>query len=213
MHPTWSTPGAATAGPRNEDPFSPPLNFLSAPTSTLPCEASVLTRPRSAVTWVCDGRHAGKCHGQRAVPLLPSGLSGVARGRSAPPPRCPLPRSPTPPLPRRIGRGCSCSGTSDSLFRVSLSFHGLLKAVRLAAQPWDPPSCRNLPGTPVVMPSVSLGTPGLPVPRPSPACHRAFPFTEHLRGPFDPMPRPRAEQHRHHLILQLRKLRHRGKAS
>lgn len=139
MHPTWSTPGAATAGPRNEDPFSPPLNFLSAPTSTLPCEASVLTRPRSAVTWVCDGRHAGKCHGQRAVPLLPSGLSGVARGRSAPPPRCPLPRSPTPPLPRRIGRGCSCSGTSDSLFRVSLSFHGLLKAVRLAAQPWDPP--------------------------------------------------------------------------
>lgn len=30
-------------------------------------------------------------------------------------------------------------GTSDSLFRVSLSFHGLLKAVRLAAQPWDPP--------------------------------------------------------------------------
>lgn len=125
--------------PRNKDPFSPPLNFLSAPTSTLPCEASVLTRPRSAVTWVCDGRHAGKCHGQRAVPLLPSGLSGVARGRSAPPPRCPLPRSPTPPLPRRIGRGCSCSGTSDSLFRVSLSFHGLLKAVRLAAQPWDPP--------------------------------------------------------------------------
>lgn len=135
--------------------------------------------------------------------------------------------------PRRLGPSSSLSApavsdaTSPKAHRPRLLLLGdqrlPLPCVPLISRPLKggapcgpalgPPSCRNLPGTPVVMPSVSLGTPGLPVPRPSPACHRAFPFTEHLRGPFDPMPHPRAEQHHHHLILQLRKLRHRGKAS
>lgn len=142
---------------------------LSIPSRTRPCEASALTRPPKRCYRGRRRLHAGKCHGQGAVPCPLAGaahtaeaqpllLADDARGRG-------------PPLSQGASAAAAPSPGRAPRFSVRPSrFHDLLKSARRGAQPLDPPHAGIPPGPPVAMPYISLGTPELPASMSGPTC-------------------------------------------
>lgn len=186
---------------------------LSIPSRTRPCEASALTRPPKRCYRGRRRLHAGKCHGQGAVPCP---LAGAARTAEAQPLLlADDARGRGPPLSQGASAGGgSFSGKSASLFGASFSFSRPLKV----GAPWGPAlgpaSCRNSPGTagchafhfPRDARGSQLPCPALPVLRA--ALHGAS-----LRAtPFDPLPLPSRAMSLPPRLAGRRR-RHRGKAS
>lgn len=175
---------------------------LSIPSRTRPCEASALTRPPKRCYRGRRRLHAGKCHGQGAVPCP---LAGAARTAEAQPLLlADDARGRGPPLSQGASAGGgSFSGKSASLFRASFSFSRPLKVGAPRGPALGPPSCRNSPGT--------AGCHAFHFPRDAraPSFHvrpylSSEPlFTEHLCGPRPLIRCPsRAERCHYRLILQ-----------